>query len=502
MYFKSRPTGPLFPVVSCHLSLHARSGHSSGTSSRKSSRARRRGVSAYMFVLAFPMMIGVLGIVIDLGNLYSKRAQAQRAADAAAIAGAMEDPVSGNIDGAAKEYARLNGYDDGINGARVRVDTNFGVNSNDVRVVVSRAEPVYFAPILEGFLLATGQANAAAQFSRIVSAAGTATRSVVLPLGLGGVYGVADPSKSPTNNSVFGPFANYNFGDAYSARFLQDGKTPNPLYEKSGGVGEYAINITSAYAGKEIELQIYDPDCYDGPNGYDEIRPPNSSIRPVPTGPRETVTQYQLLNPKGGIVATNTYGNDQSADGKWVTPAGFKFTPGSAGQYKLRVSTLSGSSENGFQLRAGPSEGANKPDAEWNDQYGDKSGSAPDAVAVPIDANDHLQINFTKNGTVKFRLGYVGDDQAGKQITVSKFDVDVGSNAKSIVYTCDSLPGLTFPGVLPVPGDGVWSKDNIKVPASYTGGNWYAEYTAGKGDSSTWTLEGQGKGTGKVRLTK
>ena len=119
---------------------------------------------------------------------------------------------------------------------------------------------------------------------------------------------------------------------------------------------------------------------------------------------------------------------------------------------------------------------------------------------MPIQADDHLQINFTQNGTVKFRLGYVPATQAGKTLTVSKFDVDVGST--KITYTCDTLPSDSFAGVLPVPGDGVWSNDDIPVPAGYTGGNWYAEYSAGKGDSSTWTLSGQGAGDSQVRLTK
>ncbi len=446
------------------------------------------------------MMIGLLGIVIDLGNLYNKRAQAQRAADAAAIAGAMEEK-SGDVENKAREYAELNGYKDGQNGATVRVINNLNSTTSDVRVVVARAEPVYFVPILEGFLKATGQAQAAAQFSRVVSAEGTATRRITLPLGLGGIYGVADPARSPTNNSVFGPDANYNFGDAYSAKYFQNGQ-PNDYYRETGGIGEYALNITSQYLSKykDVELQIYDPDCYDGPNGYDEIRDPNTNINPPPTGDKETVTQYQLIDPDGVIIATRTYGNDQAADGLWVTPDGFKFTPTRTGQYKLRISTLSGSSENGFQLRAGPSEGVGKTDDEWNNVYGDKNGASPNDVAVPIDANDHLQLNFTQSGKVKFRLGYVPDSQSGKTITVSKFDVDIGST--SIVYTCDTLPGQSFAGELPVPGDGVWSDDDIEVPAGYTGGNWYAQYTAGKGDSSTWKLSGKGDGRGQVRLTR
>ena len=490
MNFNSRFKAPLpFPNTSRSSTRHS------------NRRARRRGVSLYLFVLAFPMMIGLLGIVIDLGNLYTKRAQAQRAADAAAIAGAMEEKAN-TVEGQAREYAKLNGYEDGVNGATVQVYNNVNGNTSDVRVVVARAESVYFAPILEGFLKATGQSATAAQFSRIVSAEGTATRRVTLPLGLGGIYGIADPARSPVNNSVFGPDANYNFGDAYSPEFLQDGETVNPLYEKNAGIGEYTMNITSQYLSKhsDVELQIYDPDCYDGPNGYDEIREPNKKIKRAPKGSKETVTQYELFDPAGKSIAKATYGDDKKADGQWVTPDGFKFTPTQAGKYKMEVRTLEGSSENGFQLRAGPSEGTSKTDDEWNDLYGDKNGTAPDDVAVSIDADDHLQLNFTNDGDVKFRLGYVPDSQRGKTLTVSKFDVDVGS--KSIIYTCDTLPGEQFSGTLPDPGDGVWSDDSIQLPAGYTGGNWYAQYTAGKGDSSTWTLSGQGNGESKVRLTK
>ena len=353
-------------------------------------RARRSGVSAYMFVLAFPMMIGLLGIVVDLGNLYSKNARRCSAPP-------MPPPSPGRWRAKratswakAREYAQLNGYVNGQNGTIVRVISDISSSSSEVRVAISRPEPVYFAPILEGFLKATGQSASAAQFSRVVDADAVATLRVSLPLGLGGIYGVADPARSPVNNSVFGPDSNYNFGDAYSPEFLQDGETPNPLYEKNAGVGEYTMNITSDYLSKysDVQVQIYDPDCYDGPNGYDEIRDRNKKIKRAPKGSRETVTQYELIDPSGRSIAKKSYGNDKDEDGKWITPNGFKFVPTQAGAYKIKVSTLSGSSENGFQLRAGPSEGANKSDDEWNKAYGDDNGTNPNGVAVPMSADD------------------------------------------------------------------------------------------------------------------
>ncbi len=466
-----------------------------------SSTARRRGVSLYLFVLAFPMMIGVLGIVIDLGNLYNKRAQAQRAADAAAIAGAMEG-ATGDIDGKAQTYATLNGYQNGVDGARVRVVSDIGGSSTEVQVTVSRKEAVYFAPILEGFLKATGQSQTAAQFSRDVSAQGTARIRSSLPLGLGGIYGIADPARSPVNNSIVGPYARYDFGDAFATKYLQDGVTANPRYKETDGVQEYTLHITTAYLNKysDVALQIFDPDCYGGASQYDEIWAPNANIPNPPPGPNETTTVYELVRPDGQTIASATYGANAATEGQWVTPGGFSFTPSVVGDYKLRVRTTAGSSENGFQLRAGPSAGTNLSDDAWNQTYGDKNGADPNNVALGIDAGKHLQLNFTQSGTVKFRLGYVPAQDAGNVISVSKFDVDVGST--SIAYSCDTLPGQTFPGVIPNPSNGTWSTDEIPIPSGYTGGNWYAEYVAAKYDTSSWMLSGQTGTDGEVRLVK
>ncbi len=489
MNFNSRLNAPISFCHAAPLSVR-----------RHNRRARRRGVSMYMFVLAFPMMVGVLGIVVDLGNLYTKRAQAQRAADAAAIAGAMEGS-GGDMVGKAREYSGLNGYQDGVNEATVTVNADVGASVSQVRVRVERKEAVYFAPILEGFLKATGQAQTAAQFSRVVSAEGTARIRVSLPLGLGGPYGIADPARSPVNNSIYGPDAYYNFGDPYATRFLQDGVTPNPQYSPDGA-HQYTMHITSDYLSKntDVALQIFDPDGFIDTSSYDEIKPPNRNIQPAPTGPRQTTTVYEIYDPKGIKIAAATYGDDQSTNMKWVTPNGFTFTPTSAGKYTVKVRSTAGSDENGFQLRAGPSAGTSLDESAWNDTYGDKNGANLNNIAVPMDADDHIQLNFSRDGAVKFRLGYVDGKQAGKNISVTKFDVDVGS--QSIVYTCDTLPGQTFSGTIPPNPDGVWSTDDIQLPTSYTGGNWYAEYIAARLDTSIWKLSGTGDGKGEVRLVK
>ncbi len=486
-------------------------------------RRRRRGISLWLFVATLPIIVGICGLVIDMGQLYSRRAQAQRAADAAALAGAYvsgDNSASTNalVVSQATHYAAINGFDPASTRrpATVRVVPNYmtpggtGFN-NSVYVSVALDEPVYFAPILETLLAAMGKSSDAARFSRRVSASARAEKIVHLPMSLGGRYGIADPNLSPVTLSVFGPEAYYNYGDPYSTQFLQNG-TPNPRYDQTGGTSVYLLNVSasaiSATKDGLVRVQIFDPDCYVSGNAfsYDEIRPPNPLNQHDATHPDlhtqdATTTQYEIWK-DGQRIASTTYGVDATTDGKWIEPNGFAINTSvyGAGEYQIRVKSVDGSSENGFLLRAGPTEGLALNDTDWNNQYGDKMGTAPNNIAFPIHASGHLEMNFIQSGHVTFALGSVPQSQAGKTIGISKFDVDIGST--DLVYTCDTLPGQTFPGTLPQPGDGVWSTDMIQLPANYQGGNWSATYTAGAGDTSNWLLLTQSAGDGDVQLVE
>lgn len=486
-------------------------------------RKRRRGISLWLFVASLPVIVGMCGLVIDMGQLYARRAQAQRAADAAALAGASVSGDSNSNDkvvAAATHYAAANGFDPDSTRrpAKVRVVPQFAGSSgtgfdNTVYVSVAIQEPVYFVPILETLLNAMGKSQDAATFSRTVSASARAQKIVHFPLSLGGPYGIADPNVSPANLSVFGPEAYHSYGDPYSTQFNNNG-TVNPLYDACNGTDTFSMNVSAGYIAsspdKLVHLQLYDPECYSptGSDSFDEIRSPNPLNQHDASHPNlhsqdATTTRYEVWK-DGKLIpgASATYGTDPASNNKWVEPSGFAIDTSvyGAGDYQIRVKAIDGSSENGFLMRAGPTAGLGLTDTDWNNQYGDKMGTNPNNVAVPIAAKDHLQMNFTRSGVATFQLGYVPAAQAGKSFGVSKFDVDVGST--DLVYTCDSLPGQTFPGVLPNPGNDVWSVDTIPLPADYKGGNWKATYTAGAGDTSNWSLLGQSGGDGQVRLTE
>ncbi len=489
------------------------------TFGRLQGRGRRRGISMWLFVGSLPLIFGTCGLVIDLGLLQARRAQAQRAADAAALAGAM---VSGNATAnaqvipTAKSYAARNGFDEAAkNPARVTVVPDLGTStgtgySNSVYVKVSIDEPVYFAPVAERLLDAVGLGNQAARFSRAVSASARAEKRVRLPLSLGGPFGISDPGRAPSNLSVFGPDAFYNFGDPYSTQFNQQGD-PNPLYDQHDGYVNFALNVPKDYPTKHgdniVHIEVFDPDTYSsgGVDKFDEIRGANPKNKYSATKPRRhsknaTTTVYELWQGNKKIAET-TYSDDPATNERWVVPPNFALDTSvhGTGEFQIKVKAIDGSSENGFLLRSGPTKGLALSETDWNAQFGDKLGSNPANIATPITATDHLQMNFTQSGAVKFRLGYLDANQAGQDVMISKYDVDVGS--KTITYTTDPpLAGLAA-GTIPQPGDGVWSTDTIHLPADWKGGELFAQYVAGAGDTSSWQLMGTGE-NGEVRLVQ
>ncbi len=96
-------------------------------------------------------------------------------------------------------------------------------------------------------------------------------------------------------------------------------------------------------------------------------------------------------------------------------------------------------------------------------------------------------------------LGTVPISAAGGQLTITKFDTDVG--AGTITYTCDTLPGRSWPGTLS--GNGTFATDNLQIPDDYTtAGIWRASYVAGLQDTSVWDMSYDKSGPGSPGTIK
>lgn len=74
-----------------------------------SGRTRRRAAAGVMVAISIPMLIGFGALAVDVGMLYGVRAELQRTADAAALAGALElldeDQLRGSADMSLEEQA-------------------------------------------------------------------------------------------------------------------------------------------------------------------------------------------------------------------------------------------------------------------------------------------------------------------------------------------------------------------------------------------------------------
>ncbi|MGQ9519495.1 MAG: pilus assembly protein TadG-related protein [Candidatus Fervidibacter sp.] len=438
---------------------------------------RKRGTVVVYLALFMVALLITCALVTDVGFLYYRRAQAQKAADLAALAGASRLPDEVSARAVALEYAARNGYPHGVNGVVVETLANpDGNHPNWYLVRVSRPEPFFFAAVL-GFLNRRISAAAIAEYL-------TAVGIDVYGMGQYGVLG-------PVNLSAFGPYAYYSYGDAFSTRWLNDG-TPNPRYNPDGY--DFAILIPSEYptinGTNMVMVEIFDPDCYNSSAGGGDPRNANGTTRvdeirnapPLPHPQPSTVyttTVYTLYWTNGTprdlsddvVIAQATYGYNSSTDMKWVAPPGFTFSLATygAGMYRLNVRTIDGASENGFLIRAGPPRSGSQP---FNPNNGTK-----------IIAIGRIPINFNTSGTVNIRLGYVPESAAGGKLYIDKFDTDVA--AVSVIYRCDNLPG-SFPGKLA--GNGQWERDVIDLPSDYQGGVWTAQYQAGVQDTSVWMM--------------
>lgn len=452
-------------------------------------RARRRGTLIVYVALGLSAFIGAAALSVDMGNLYARKARAQVAADSAALAGAYQLARGSvaNANTAAKFLTKSNGYDD--DDAAVEVTTTYPVNNdfNRYRVRVRRTEPTFFTGLM-GFA------------SRPVSASATAIFSVAANQNISnsGDYGVAG---GPTTLTLYGPDGLYSFGDYASPRFLDNGE-PNPNYHDPDATNiverlkagfNFTVNIPSTYddGSKITKLEIFDPDTYNAGNfpyvtqgvRVDELRRPwNVPENGQGSNADATTTRYTLYWDRNGSGDQSTfekigeisYAGDPQTDMQWIEAFNIDHNLYPTGKFVLNVASTAGSSENGFQLRAGPVVPA-------GGSFDPQNGSS-------ITANGRVPMNFAGNGNAPFVLGDVPKEMAGKTFSIRKYDTDIGSQYVNYSYkTADgTIVNWDTPGVLA--GNGEFTTDTFTLPLDYSGGTWLADYQAGANDTSVWEM--------------
>lgn len=178
---------------------------------------RRKGYVAILVALSWLALCGVAALSFDLSRMYTRKAEAQKAADASSLVGAAAyggafdaDPNAPGTDAQhlalalakAREYAALNGYDT-TKGAIVDGVPGTGDELGLYRVTLSRPEPVFFARVFFGPTMRV-YATAASEY----------TKPQNVPLQN---YGVSD---GPISLSAFGPNGLKEWGDPFSPKYI------------------------------------------------------------------------------------------------------------------------------------------------------------------------------------------------------------------------------------------------------------------------------------------
>jgi len=125
-----------------------------------------QGQVLVMTVFCMAVLIGMLGLAVDVGVLFHARRQMQSVADAAAMAGATEMFYNGstNVDTRAKAAAKANGVDSAVSGNTVIVTTSptlaGGVACPTcVKVQVAKPSPTIFMQTMSSLSFGTHNYN-------------------------------------------------------------------------------------------------------------------------------------------------------------------------------------------------------------------------------------------------------------------------------------------------------------------------------------------------------
>ena len=480
-------------------------------------RARRRGVVAVYFAFLSVILLGVCAIVVDEGYWFYRQAEMQKAADAAAMAGAgalisgSENSAEARSRNAVRDIAKANGCDPADPKFTLSWRIGEGEDNNKLYVGISAPEPTFFGQIY-GQKKVDIAVSSIAEFAR--------STPLFVPI-TGGTYGV---NSGPINLGLYGPEQITNRGDLYSARFTTDsnGKlVPNPDYRPGGY--SFAVSIPDDF-GNKATVEIYDADSTaSGPDAsadlkvWDEnnkdryVLDKNGNV--VKSGKNATtITRYTLWSDNGTPldysddteIDSSDIGADPNYDQQWKNFFNFnprqlrnKFNSSSDDanaklNFRISAETISGSNENGFNLRI------TKP--------GDTDATfANGGNGTDISAIGDIPVNFGRSGTGVIALGYV--PKSAKNIHIDQFDLDTGvapGSRVSYFYKNGTSRVGPFLGN-PLAGsskDNLKGRDDIQLPNGYQGGDWEAVYTAGGSDNSTWSLthDGESEKPGYVRL--
>jgi hypothetical protein len=229
--------------------------------SRGASRAKEesdeRGFVLAWMALTMVVLLSLAGLALDLAHWYLVANKAQKAADAAALAGAVYLPENTSTGiTTAVAIASNNGF---TTGSRTTVNAHIGTRPTQLQVDVTTTVDNFFGQLM-GFRTQRITRHATAEFERPVPLGSPANSFGNQP---------ADNGYSTNSNThpgywanVFGPMSDKSKGDAHQSNRCGGGDDAcssgsNDDYRDTGYY--YVVEVTGATSGRSLRIQIYDP---------------------------------------------------------------------------------------------------------------------------------------------------------------------------------------------------------------------------------------------------
>ena len=234
------------------------------------------GFVAVWFALALVLLIGMAAFAVDVAGWHLSQTREQRAADAAALAGAVSfpsDPPAANA--AAQSVAASNGYPVG-GVAPLAADGSCPLGAGTVNICAGPGDQPYQYKLKIVERVKNNFGGIFGLSSTVVSA--TATAEYLRPLSMGSPsnqYG-NDPDASftwPVSNpppqgypnfwaNIAGGYSSKQYGDAYAAGYCDipidgcNGSGPGTNADFKTNGYYYTVDLTS---GASVDLQVFDP---------------------------------------------------------------------------------------------------------------------------------------------------------------------------------------------------------------------------------------------------
>lgn len=232
---------------------------------RATTRGRRRDERGYVAVMSGLLLIVLVSLsafALDVGNWYLVNQRAQKAADAAALAGVTKLPGSQtSAYSIAQQYAKNNGFDGTTTG--VTVTPSRGTNATQLRVDIDKDVTNFFGGLL-GLPVSKISAHAIADYVGPIPMGSPCNEFGNDPEASAAVRATScDAVNGNLWANVNGPSADKQNGDAYSSQTCntsvsgKDGCSgaTNTQYDPNG----YMYDITVKSAIPVLNVQLFDP---------------------------------------------------------------------------------------------------------------------------------------------------------------------------------------------------------------------------------------------------